>query len=72
MDPNHRGKGICTEALKRCVEFLFGETGFDRLEAAADVRSAASKRVSEKCGFQKEGTVLHGKMVRTAITLSGA
>lgn len=55
--------GICTEALQRVVKFVFEETEMDRLEARADVRNIGSNRVLEKCGFRKEGTIRHGKMV---------
>ena len=55
--------GICTEALKRVVRFIFSETAMDRLEGTADVRNIGSNRVLEKCGFRLEGTVRHGKMV---------
>lgn len=54
--------GICTEALKCVVRYVFHETEMDRLEAHADVRNIGSNRVLEKCGFQKEGTIRHGKM----------
>ena len=55
--------GLCTEALRRVVDFIFSETAMDRLEGTADVRNAGSNRVLEKCGFRLEGTVRHGKMV---------
>ena len=55
--------GLCTEALRRVVDFIFSETAMDRLEGTADVRNAGSNRVLEKCGFHLEGTVRHGKMV---------
>ena len=64
VNPDLWNEGICTEALKRSMEFLFSETGFDRLEATAHVNNTASNKVLEKCGFLKEGTIRHGKMVR--------
>ena len=54
--------GICTEAMKRVVEFIFSETALDRLEGRADVRNIGSNRVLQKSGFQLEGTIRHGKM----------
>lgn len=42
---------------------MFTNTEIDRLQAQADVRNLSSNRVLEKCGFVKEGTIRHGKMV---------
>ena len=64
VDPDHWGEGICTEALQRCMAFLFNKAGFDRIEASANIKNAASNRVLNKCGFLKEGTIRHRKMVR--------
>lgn len=55
--------GLCTEALRRVVDFIFSETAMDRLEGDADVRNTGSNRVLKKCGFKLEGTIRHGKMV---------
>lgn len=55
--------GICTEAMRQVVEFIFSETSMDRLEATADVRNVASNKILERCGFRHEGTIRHGKMV---------
>ncbi|MBR6953870.1 MAG: GNAT family N-acetyltransferase [Clostridia bacterium] len=60
--PRCWGQGLCTEALRRAVAFIFEETKLDRLEVTADVRNTGSNRVLEKCGFRLEGTVRHGKM----------
>ena len=63
LDPRLWGRGIATEAVGEAVRFLFRQTELDRLWATVDVRNIASWRVLEKCGFLKEGTVRHGKMV---------
>ncbi len=55
--------GICTEAMKRVVDFIFSETTIDRLQGNADVRNIGSNKVLEKSGFILEGTIRHGKMV---------
>ena len=55
--------GICTEALKRVVEFIYSETTIDRLQGNADVRNIGSNKVLQKSGFTLEGTIRHGKMV---------
>ncbi len=57
------GCGICSEALRRVVQFIFIQTGLDRLEGHADVRNIGSNRVLEKSGFRLEGTIRHGKIV---------
>ena len=56
-------EGICTEALRGVIEFIFSETGIDRLQGNVDVRNVASNRVLQKCGFLLEGTIRHGKFV---------
>lgn len=61
--PNCWGQGIATEALRGVADFIFTKTEMDRLYAQADVRNIASNRVLEKCGFQHEGCIRHGKMV---------
>lgn len=54
--PTVRGKGYMTEAGKAVVKFL-QNTGFDRIEAFADVENIASIKVMEKIGMQYEGTM---------------
>ena len=65
FDPEVWGNGYATEALAAAVNFAFTCTELDRLQATADVRNIASNRVLEKCGFVREGTIRHGKMVST-------
>jgi len=55
MDEGFTGKGIMTAAIKYVVKFAFSELGLHRLEANIMPRNTASKRVLEKCGFQKYG-----------------
>ena len=55
--------GICTEAMRCVVEFIFSKTTIDRLQGNADVRNIASNKVLQKSGFTLEGTIRHGKMV---------
>jgi ribosomal-protein-alanine N-acetyltransferase len=54
--PTVRGKGYMTEAGKAVVKFL-QNTGFDRIEAFADVENIESIKVMEKIGMQYEGTL---------------
>jgi RimJ/RimL family protein N-acetyltransferase len=55
--PSERGKGYCTEAAKIMVDYLFLTKGMMRIQATTDARNAASQRVLEKVGFNKEGTL---------------
>lgn len=63
VSPDFWNRGICTEALRHVVDFIFHKTNLDRLQASADIRNTASNKVLEKCGFRLEGTIRHGKMV---------
>lgn len=49
--------GIMTEALRAVIDYLFGQVGFNRLEARHDTNNPASGRVMEKCGMRYEGTL---------------
>ena len=62
VNPDFWSKGICTEALKRVVDFIFSETTLDRLNAEADIENVASNMVLKKCGFTLEGCIRNGKM----------
>jgi RimJ/RimL family protein N-acetyltransferase len=52
------GQGYVTEALRRMLDFGFGELGLSRLYGDADPRNSASCRVMEKVGMRREGTLL--------------
>jgi RimJ/RimL family protein N-acetyltransferase len=60
--PAARGRGTVTRALRRLCRFAFDELGLQRLELVADPDNAASQRVAEKAGFQREA-VLRSHMV---------
>jgi RimJ/RimL family protein N-acetyltransferase len=55
--PNERGKGYCTEAISILVDYLFLSKDIVRIQARLNKHNAASKRVLEKVGFTKEGTM---------------
>lgn len=55
IDEQCRNKGILTEHLKQVMKYAFEELELHRLEANIMPRNAASRRVLEKCGFQKIG-----------------
>jgi RimJ/RimL family protein N-acetyltransferase len=55
--PRERGKGYCTEAAQIMVDYLFLSKDIACIQATTDVGNVASKKVLEKTGFQKEGTM---------------
>jgi RimJ/RimL family protein N-acetyltransferase len=55
--PSERGKGYCTEAAQIMVDYLFLTKDIACIQATTDVGNVASKKVLEKAGFQKEGTM---------------
>ncbi len=54
--PAARGRGVATEALRRLTEWALGE-GMLRLELLIVVDNIASKKVAERCGYVREGTL---------------
>ena len=50
-------RGICTEALRRLIDYCFHEKGFDTLWCDYFPENPASGRVMEKCGFRDTGKV---------------
>lgn len=55
MDPNFRGRNICTIAAQLVTDFGINSVGFNRIEALVDYDNIASQRVLEKAAFVKEG-----------------
>lgn len=49
------GQGFATEAARAVVAFGFGTVALHRIQAVRVVRNAASGRVLEKLGMQREG-----------------
>jgi ribosomal-protein-alanine N-acetyltransferase len=49
------GRGHATAAVRAIIRYAFGPLRLHRLEAACLPTNAASRRVLEKSGFQKEG-----------------
>jgi RimJ/RimL family protein N-acetyltransferase len=56
------GRGIASEAARLVVGFAFERLGLERVEVMAAVDNAASRRVAEKIGAQREG-VLRRRLV---------
>jgi len=48
-------KGYGMEAVRRMLDYLFGELDLHRVIAITDVENVASFRVLEKIGFRREG-----------------
>lgn len=57
------GKGYCTEAARRVIQYGFEDNGLDLITVNHFPTNEKSKRVIEKCGFTYEGT-LRCSMVR--------
>lgn len=51
------GKGYATEALKKVVQFLLIDCGFNLVEAYHDVTNPASGKVMKKVGMKKEAVL---------------
>jgi ribosomal-protein-alanine N-acetyltransferase len=49
------GQGLASEAVSTALAFAFETLGLHRMEASADPRNAASIRLLERQGFQREG-----------------
>jgi RimJ/RimL family protein N-acetyltransferase len=49
------GRGLMTEAVRAVVDYLLSEPEVFRVWAVCDVENAASARVLEKAGMQREG-----------------
>lgn len=66
---SHWGKGPTTEAGQAVIDTAF-ETwpALNRIEAFADVRNAASLRVMEKVGMQREATLRQNRINRGEAT----
>ncbi len=54
--PEHRGKGVATEAVNLLVRYLFETKRVNRIRLVIHPDNLASRRIAEKCGFKPEGT----------------
>lgn len=55
VDEQFQRRGVITENLQKVMQFAFEQQGLHRLEANIMPHNIASRRVLEKCGFQKIG-----------------
>jgi ribosomal-protein-alanine N-acetyltransferase len=55
--PEHRRKGIMTEAMRAALGHGFVAMGLHRVEALVDPVNTASIRLVERLGFHRDGTL---------------
>jgi len=60
-----RGRGVATEAVRLVTEWAFASLGLERIQLKIDQRNAASIRVAEKAGYQREG------LLRSVVNIRG-
>lgn len=63
VDEAHRGRGVATRAVKAVIGSLFQGTACERVQATVEPHNAASIRVLEKCGLEREGLLRRGVKV---------
>jgi RimJ/RimL family protein N-acetyltransferase len=51
----YQGYGYGTEAVIRLLDYLFGEMGLHRVQAACDPENVSSVRLLERVGMRREG-----------------
>jgi ribosomal-protein-alanine N-acetyltransferase len=59
--PDHKGKGIVSEALKKVVEYGFKEMKLHSIEAILDPGNIGSEKVLLKNGFVKEAHLIENE-----------
>jgi RimJ/RimL family protein N-acetyltransferase len=52
-----RGRGVASAALRLLTDWAFSELGVLRLELLIGVENVASKRIAERCGYEREGVL---------------
>ncbi|MCC4767134.1 GNAT family N-acetyltransferase [Methanosarcina sp. DH1] len=57
IDRDYQGMGIATEAVRQLEKVGFEQLDLQRIVILMDTRNLASKRVAQKCGYKKEGTM---------------
>ena len=55
--PEHRGRGLGTEAQRQLVDYLFSTTPVHRIQAGTEIDNIAEQRALEKAGFRREGVM---------------
>jgi ribosomal-protein-alanine N-acetyltransferase len=62
--PAARGQGIATAAVDALSRYAFERLAMQRLQIRVDPGNAASQRVAEKAGYQREGLMRSALIVR--------
>lgn len=62
------GHGYATEAAHAVLRWAFDTLDLNRVQAEADTRNAASARVLEKVGFEREGTLREDCVVNGVVS----
>ena len=57
FDPDQRGKGIGTQALRLLLTRLFEREGAHRVQATTDVDNARMRALGDRCGLAFEGVL---------------
>lgn len=60
VNPDARGRGVATTALRLVTGWAFDELSLDRILLTTHPDNAASQRVAERAGFSREGVVTTG------------
>lgn len=55
LSPDHAGRGLASDAVHTAIRFGIAEMDLHRVEADVDPANAASIRLLERLGFQREG-----------------
>jgi [ribosomal protein S5]-alanine N-acetyltransferase len=69
IEPAWQGRGLATEAARAGLE-LGGARGIERVVALVLAENAASRRVAEKLGMQRDGEVEHAGLPHLVYRLS--
>ncbi|MFB6150493.1 MAG: GNAT family N-acetyltransferase [Haloarculaceae archaeon] len=64
VHPEHWGNGYATDAVRQVAAYAFEERRLHRVSAKCFADNDASRRVLEKVGFEREGTLREGAFVR--------
>ena len=70
LETPYWGGGLATEAVETVIRYGFEEIELDRVVAVADTENAASLRVMEKAGLQRDGRDLRNGQNLTYYALS--
>jgi RimJ/RimL family protein N-acetyltransferase len=57
LNPDSRGKGYMTEAVRLLTDYLFELHNVNRIQLTVMAGNEGSRRVAEKCGFKSEGVL---------------